>query len=88
MFDPGRFLNAAEETFPIYHPFLVGRHVCIGQRFALAEMKLMLARLLHAFDMSLDMERGSAAKYADWGEMKTLIFWQKEPLYVKTRRAR
>ncbi|EME45443.1 hypothetical protein DOTSEDRAFT_71240 [Dothistroma septosporum NZE10] len=82
-FDPGRFLASAKaRVSPIFRPFLVGRHVCIGERFAWAEMRLIIARLLFSFDITLD--EGSPS-LTDWGEQKTFIFWQKEPLRIKLK---
>jgi cytochrome P450 len=60
-FDPTRFLPQAPSTstststdaptHPIFQPFSVGRHQCIGYKFAWAEMRLVLARLLWAFEL-------------------------------------
>lgn len=36
-----------------YFPFLLGSRNCIGQRFALLEMKIVLAKLLHRFSFAL-----------------------------------
>jgi hypothetical protein len=57
-FDPTRFLPQAPSTststdaptHPIFQPFSIGRHQCIGYKFAWAEMRLVLARLLWAFE--------------------------------------
>lgn len=83
-FVPERFLDkhSAEDNLAAFQPFLVGRHQCIGLRFAWAEMRLILARLLYAFDISL----GGAAVVDDWGEQQTFIFWQKEPLEIRLTR--
>lgn len=62
----------------IFHPFQLGRHVCIGQKVAYAEMRLVLARLLWSFDIRLKDE----ADRWDWGEQKTYIFWDKRSLEV------
>jgi cytochrome P450 len=64
-----------------FNPFLVGRHMCIGQKFAWAEMRLILARLLYAFDITWDV----APRIKDWGEQQTFIFWQKDPLMVRLK---
>ncbi len=85
-FIPERFLPT-ESPYPTdnlaaCNPFLVGRHVCIGQKFAWAEMRLILANLLYAFDISW----GAAPKVSDWGEQQTFIFWQKDPLLLRLTR--
>ncbi|KAJ9617148.1 hypothetical protein H2200_000869 [Cladophialophora chaetospira] len=82
-FVPERFLPKETPTpgddLAAFNPFLAGRHVCIGQRFAWSEMRLILARLLYAFDLSW----GAAPRVKDWGEQQTFIFWQKDPLLVR-----
>ena len=89
-FTPERFLpgeQAGEARFPddnlaAFNPFLTGRHMCIGYRFAWAEMRLILTRLLYAFDISW----GATPSMNDWGEQQTFIFWQKDPLQIKLTR--
>lgn len=53
--------------------------MCIGHRFAWAEMREVLARLLFTFDISW----AQRPKFQDWGQQKTFIFWQKEKLMVR-----
>lgn len=82
-FVPERFLSSRGEASPgdnlaAFNPFLVGRHMCIGYRFAWAEMRLILARLLYTFDISW----GATPNINDWGEQQTFIFWQKDPLQI------
>ncbi|KAK4502595.1 hypothetical protein PRZ48_006021 [Zasmidium cellare] len=83
-FDPSRFMGeAAEKSSASFYPFLLGRHGCIGEKFAWAEMRVILARLFFNFDVSLTDTSSSTIK--DWGEQKTFIFWQKEQLEVKLK---
>ncbi|GAB4822567.1 hypothetical protein N2152v2_009613 [Parachlorella kessleri] len=60
VFRPERFLPGSEEAAKrhpyAYIPFGVGPRKCIGQRFALEEGVLALARLVHRFEFSLDLE--------------------------------
>jgi len=82
-FLPERFLpdkpdEFAQDNLDAFHPFNIGRHTCLGQRLGLAEVRLVLARLLYAFDMTLADEKDTM----DFGEQKTHIFWDKEPLMV------
>jgi len=79
MLDEGKW---GKDNLAVFQPFLVGRHMCIGHKFAWAEMRLVLARLLYAFDMSL-----AGSTVDDWEQQKTFIFWEKEPLMVQLRRA-
>ena len=46
-FDPNRFANDAEKSWPrmAYMPFAGGTHICIGNHFALLEGALILATL-------------------------------------------
>ncbi|KIX96217.1 uncharacterized protein Z520_07995 [Fonsecaea multimorphosa CBS 102226] len=83
-FIPERFLGnqGSETNMAVFQPFLVGRHMCIGQKLAWAEMRLILARLLYAFDISW----GGSPSIDDWGEQQTFIFWQKNPLEIRLKR--
>ncbi|MCC7009706.1 MAG: cytochrome P450 [Acidobacteria bacterium] len=45
-FDPERFVRAASRHHYAYFPFGGGRHLCIGQSFALLEAQLILAIVL------------------------------------------
>ncbi|TKA80048.1 hypothetical protein B0A55_01750 [Friedmanniomyces simplex] len=82
-FRPERFLGPQnpEDNLAVFQPFLVGRHQCIGQKFAWAEMRLILARLLYVFDVS--WATATAPAIDDWGQQQTFIFWQKEPLEIR-----
>lgn len=84
-FIPERFLLQDPETddMSTYQPFGTGRHSCIGKVLAYAEMRLVLARLLFAFDVRLEDE----GDRWDWGEQDTFIFWEKRPLNVMLGRA-
>lgn len=85
VFDPSRFMADSGEESPAFYPFLLGRHSCLGEKFAWAEMRVILARLLFSFDLSL-AEPGSST-IRDWGKQKTFIFWQKEKLNVRLKLA-
>jgi len=55
-FDPDRFSRVGEKDplFPYYYmPFARGARMCIGYRFALMEMKVVLAQLLKHFSFKL-----------------------------------
>jgi unspecific monooxygenase len=55
-FDPDRFLPEAIRARPAYSylPFGVGERACIGRQFALHEAVLVLATLLHRYDLAGD----------------------------------
>jgi cytochrome P450 len=81
-FIPGRFLPDPpfeSDRLDAFEPFLVGRHHCIGQKLAMAMMRLTLARLLYSFDMK------AIGEVEDFGAQKTYIFWEKKPLKVELR---
>ncbi|KAK5689615.1 hypothetical protein LTR97_012788 [Elasticomyces elasticus] len=80
-FRPERFLGQQDtkDNLAVFQPFLVGRHQCIGQKFAWAEMRLILARLLYTFDISW----AKTPPMNDWDQQQTFIFWQKEPLEIR-----
>ncbi|XP_011706940.1 PREDICTED: cytochrome P450 9e2-like, partial [Wasmannia auropunctata] len=49
-FDPNRFLNGNVDN-SVYMPFGIGPRICIGNRFALMEVKIMLFYLLWHCDV-------------------------------------
>ncbi|MDP0398578.1 cytochrome P450 [Tsukamurella strandjordii] len=55
-FDPSRFESAAVRARPahVYKPFGTGARACIGRQFAIHEALVILARLLHEFDIESD----------------------------------
>lgn len=54
-FDPDRFLNGHSDS-STYLPFGLGPRVCIGNRFALMEMKIMLFYMLWRCDLEPDVK--------------------------------
>lgn len=83
-FVPERFLSpSSTDDLSAFQPFQLGRHSCIGQSLAYAEMRLILARLMFAFDFQL----ADPKDVWDWGTQKTFIFWEKQPLKVSLRSA-
>ena len=53
-FDPDRFLPEHIRARPAhaYKPFGTGERACIGRQFALHESVIVLAKLLHRFDLT------------------------------------
>lgn len=88
-FIPERFLSSAsseglaKDKKVAFQPFGLGRHACIGQSLAYAEMRLVLARLFFAFDLEL----ADVDDVWDWGSQETFIFWEKKPLNVRLNTA-
>jgi averantin hydroxylase len=60
-------------------PFSAGPRDCLGKSLALAEMRIVLARILFNFDLEL-----VEPEKKDWIEtMPAFTFWEKTPLMVK-----
>jgi cytochrome P450 len=55
VFDPDRFTpeRSAQRPKGAYFPFLSGPHQCIGNEFAMLEMRLIVAMVLREFDLGL-----------------------------------
>jgi hypothetical protein len=53
-------------------------------KLAYAEMRLVLARLLYAFNISL----ANPKDQWDWGDQLTYILWEKKPLQVALQQHR
>ncbi|XP_055729267.1 cholesterol 24-hydroxylase-like isoform X1 [Salvelinus fontinalis] len=52
-FDPERFHPDAAKPYYCYYPFSLGPRSCLGQSFAQMEAKVVMAKLLQRFDVSL-----------------------------------
>ncbi|KAF7192041.1 Cytochrome P450 monooxygenase [Pseudocercospora fuligena] len=60
--------------------FSVGPRDCLGRNLALAELKLVIARLLWQYDMEQCFPN-------DWADQKVFLVWEKTPLMVKLQPA-
>ncbi|GAB1318228.1 hypothetical protein MFIFM68171_08438 [Madurella fahalii] len=86
-FKPERFLHgsAAEggkksmrDNMDAFNPFSTGPRNCLGRNLAYAEMRLIFARLIYQFDLSLVNED------KDWiKKQRAFSFWEKKPLNVR-----
>lgn len=61
-------------------PFSVGLRSCLGLKLAYFELRLILARMLFNFDISLP---GGPKSGLIWASQKTYATWVKEPLLVR-----
>ncbi|KAL9105820.1 MAG: hypothetical protein Q9227_009076 [Pyrenula ochraceoflavens] len=84
VFDPSRWLNNgvsnSATSKSAFNPFSLGPRNCLGRNLAYLEMRLILARLLFAFD--LEAAEKPAGK---WEDQKSWILWEKMPLMVKLK---
>ncbi|KAK4197812.1 putative cytochrome P450 [Triangularia verruculosa] len=87
-FRPERYLLEAktDPTSPFfndqrqaYHPFSFGPRICIGIHLGMAQMRLILAKLVWEFDLEVPTEH----KQTKWEKLRTFILLEKKEIYVK-----
>lgn len=94
-FVPERWLVGAEREKTVdrdfsgdnqsaFNPFSLGPHNCPGQNLAWLEMRLIFARLLWSFDLSVP----PAVNLPVWESQRIWWFWDKKPLLIQLARAR
>lgn len=70
----------ADDRRTVLQPFSMGSRNCIGQNFAWAEMRSILARLVWAFEMEL------CPQSEGWDQgQRIYLLWAKPPLMVKLK---
>ncbi|KAI5797553.1 cytochrome P450 [Geopyxis carbonaria] len=78
---PAEFANDKRDAS---QPFLLGSRVCLGRNLAMVEMRLMLAKILWAFDMKLVGGTRPGGKDLDWERDATAItLWIKPQLWTR-----
>lgn len=92
--EPGRFLparwlrlgsaNAGGGGGGAFNPFSLGPHNCPGQNLAWLELRLILARLLWEFDLSVP----PGMDLPVWEDQGIWWFWEKQPAVVRLTRRR
>lgn len=86
--DPERFLPArwlddgVGDDKAAFHPFALGPHNCPGQNLAWLELRLILARLLWEFDVSVP----PGVDLPVWEKQGIWWFWDKQPVFVRLTR--
>lgn len=80
-FHPERFMPDAPKEFANDHrgslmPFSAGPRNCVGKNLAIAEIKLILGRVLYQFDMR------HAEPEKTWRTQNVWTLWDKPPLWV------
>ncbi|KAJ5524738.1 hypothetical protein N7494_011388 [Penicillium frequentans] len=89
-FHPERWLPEASSSRSVFfnddrravQPFSVGPRACLGQHLAWAEMQLILAKLLVAFDFE-----AIEHKRLRWEDLRTFLLVEKRPLDVRMKLA-
>ncbi|KAK4443265.1 cytochrome P450 [Podospora aff. communis PSN243] len=84
-FAPERWLEGSQGRYAgdrkdVFKPFSFGPRNCVGQSLAVAECRLIVARLFWEFDVHV------LAGQEDWVRQKTFLSWEKPPLMVNVRR--
>ena len=84
-FAPERWLESkgdryASDKRDVLQPFSIGARNCIGKNLAMAEIRLVLARMLWEFDMELCDETD-----VNWPDQPAWLTWQQKPLLVRLR---
>lgn len=74
---PARF---AHDNLKVSKPFSTGPSACLGKPLAWAEMRLILSRLVWAFDMSCDEGRR-----VDWAKLRAKMMIEKEPMWIRLK---
>ncbi|KAI9659484.1 MAG: hypothetical protein M1821_001742 [Bathelium mastoideum] len=87
-FIPERWLNERNLIFDndqrmVFQPFSVGPRNCIGRNLAYAEMRLILAKLLWNFDLTLDERKMEECGIENWLNQRAFTLWEKPPLWMK-----
>ena len=72
----------ANDRLSAVRSFGAGPRACIGKQLALAQMRLMLARLAWTFEMGIPEGYGEVL---DWQRLKTYVVLEKEAVWVKLR---
>jgi cytochrome P450 len=81
-FVPERWLGSPEysdDKLECVQPFSVGPRNCIGQNLALHEIRLVIACVMHAFDIELCPE------FQNWSDQKIFALWEKKQLMCRLK---
>ena len=87
VFHPERWLPSAQEPDSpfrdddrgAFQPFFIGPRNCIGRNLAYSKMRLILARVLFNFDISLCDES------RDWVNQRLWLVWEDKPLMCRLK---
>lgn len=75
IFNPDRFikLDGLPETRWMWMAFWFGSHNCVGQRFAMLEMKTFIAMMVLKFHMSVDESAGVQSSSSESDQLKKVL---------------
>jgi cytochrome P450 len=81
-FRPERWLKDAPPEFMMdkkasLQPFSAGPRNCVGRNLAIAEIKMIVARVLYQFELE------AAGPEKVWSKQKVYTLWEKSPLFVR-----
>jgi len=81
-FIPERWFSDSDGEFGndrklAFQPFSYGPRNCLGKNMAYHEVRLILAKVLWNFDLTLSPESDG------WTDQKTYILWEKKPLMCR-----
>ncbi len=85
LFAPERWLEGSvdsqysKDRKDVFQPFSLGTHNCPGRSLAYLEMRLILAKLVWNFDLSIP----KGAALPEWEMQKIYWFWDKQATYSK-----
>ena len=83
-FAPERWMGDprfAQDNRSTFNPFSAGPRNCIGKNLAYAEMRLVVAKLLWRFDLSVPSHVHDLDQWIE--RQKTYVLWEKLPLLVE-----
>lgn len=82
--DSGKAVSSpfASDRRNALQPFSLGLRSCLGQKLAYFELRLILARMVFNFDLSLPEGPGSGLI---WTDQKTYATWVKDPFFVRLK---
>ncbi|RYP62235.1 hypothetical protein DL769_007389 [Monosporascus sp. CRB-8-3] len=86
-FDPERWVSwNGYDDQSAFEPFSLGARNCIGKNLALVELKIILARTIFNFNLSLP--EGKKDMGWEWGDQNIYMLWQCDPMVVRVTDAR
>ena len=72
----------ASDKLATSKPFSIGPNACLGKRLAWTEMRLLLARLVWEFDVSVDRDMVIV-----WSKLRAMMNVEKKPVFLRLKPA-